>query len=855
MASLLQRFGRLAGRRWGVVFAVVGVAVTLAGVATSRLHFETDVLNLLPRHDPVVQTFRETLETFGSIDLMLVAIRIPEGASLDGYEGFADRLADRMEAMPHFEYVDGRIGDPEELLARFLPKALLFFDPEGLAAIEGRLSAEGALDRAEELKRLVTSPQGLAIKQLVTLDPLGLGEIFLQRLGQSTGQLSVDVSSGYYLSQDHRMLLLLAKPDRPAQDINFTRELVADLEAVIAEVAQEWPELAAEEGEPAPEVVLGGGYLTALDDASLIRGDVIVNAVTSTVIVLGLFVFAFRRLSPVFFALLPLASGLALAFGFAGLALGQLSSATSGVAALLVGLGIDFVIVSYARYVEERRGGTSHDDAIERMMGSSGKAVVVGGVTSAATFYAFTFTEFTGLREMGILTGTGILLCMLAVLALLPAMLGWREDHHQKRDSTPRLFLHGFGADWLMRLALARPRVTLALGGIVTLIAGAAATQLGFEDNIQSMRSPQNRGINVLEEVSQHFGSGFEYMSLVLRGDSPEDVISLAQQAVVRLDPLIGGESLDGYEAVTSMIPAAEHQQVALDWLMRQGGPGLGAEVRARYTEAIAAVGLRPEAFARGLDLMAETLDVAAPIRAEDFNASPQGKRLLERYLRQTEDGRWIGVVKLYPPPQRWKRDAPPQLLEVAAALGPEVELTGINVVSSALRQRVRRDAVIAALLGLFLVTIILWWDYRRIDDALLSLAPLCVGVVWMLGMMVALGIEMNFMNVFVTTMVIGIGVDYGVHMVHRFRELEGCSRDEMVTGLIETGKAVVMAALSTTIGFGSISLSRYPGLRSIGYVAIIGAIATAFVSITMLAALLSLRVGRRADGTSSEAG
>src|SRR5690606_11074610 len=136
----------------------------------------------------------------------------------------------KLEAMPHSEYVDGRIGEPEELLASFLPKSLLFLDQPALEDIEGRLTEAGAKRRAEELKRLVTAPQGLAIKSLVTLDPLGLGEVFLQRMGRSTGQLSVDLSSGYYLSKDHRLLVLLAKPDRPAQDIAFTRNLVAEIE-------------------------------------------------------------------------------------------------------------------------------------------------------------------------------------------------------------------------------------------------------------------------------------------------------------------------------------------------------------------------------------------------------------------------------------------------------------------------------------------------------------------------------------------------------------------------------------------------------------------------------------------------
>ena len=117
---------------------------------------------------------------------------------------------------------------------------------------------------------------------------------------------------------------------------------------------------------------------------------------------------------------------------------GTLTSATSVVAALLIGLGIDFVIVSYGRYVEERRSGATWRRRSPPMCGASGRAVVAGAITTAATFYAFTFTEFTGLRQMGLLTGTGILFCMTSVLLLLPAMLAWSEDHHQRRQTAPQ---------------------------------------------------------------------------------------------------------------------------------------------------------------------------------------------------------------------------------------------------------------------------------------------------------------------------------------------------------------------------------------------------------------------------------
>jgi hypothetical protein len=268
--------------------------------------------------------------------------------------------------------------------------------------------------------------------------------------------------------------------------------------------------------------------------------------------------------------------------------------------------------------------------------------------------------------------------------------------------------------------------------------------------------------------------------------------------------------------------------------------------VEATFGQALTAAGLRREAFGEGLALFREAISRRQPVGVEDFERSSQARRLLARYLIQTEEG-WRSVVYLHPPGRQWTRRPPPQAVALAAELGEGVELTGANVVSEYLRHRVLLDALIAALLGLALVTVILWLDFRTLRHTLASLAPLAVGMVWMLGGMAALGQPMNFMNIFVTTMIIGIGVDYGIHMVHRFRESSGLPVEARGAGLVETGKAVALAALTTMVGFGSLVTSHYPGLRSMGWVAALGVGSTSFVALSMLPAYLALRLRRRA--------
>ncbi|HEX2644752.1 MAG TPA: MMPL family transporter, partial [Thermoanaerobaculia bacterium] len=621
----------------------------------------------------------------------------------------------------------------------------------------------------------------------------------------------------------------------------FDERLEKATDGVIASSLAGWDGIAGPEGPKKPEVVAGGPYLTAMGDASLIRYDMALNSVLSTLGVLFLFLFAYRRFASLAYAFVPLICGMFLTFAFSEIAFGSLNSATSVVAGLLIGLGVDFVIVSYGRFIEERRRGATLEEALLTMTGSTGRAVLVGAVTTTATFYAFAITDFTGLRQMGLLTGTGILFCAFAMFCLLPAMLAWSEDHHERRQKTVNHFLHSFGSDYISRLCLRHKRLTVLLGVLLTIASAAALFQLDFDESMKTMRPKGNRGIDVAAEVGQRFGSGFDSMTLLISADSPEEVIELSDRASEGARKLVRQGILYGYSGVTSLIPSPARQAEALGWLDRERGDALNVDrVRSTFAQAIAAEGLRLEPFEPGLDLFSQAVQLQHPIGVQDFAGSKQTQLLLDRFLKKTGNG-WRGAVYLYPPSNRWRREAPPEAVKLAENLGPKVVLAGTNVINQRVRTQVIDDAWVASILGVVLVALLIWMDFRSLRWTLYSLIPLVIGLLWMGGGMVLFGIPMNFINIFVTTMIIGIGVDYGVHVLHRYREVVGLSDEEFESGLLETGKAVVAASLSTIVGFGSLIFSHYPGLQSTGKVAILGALSTCLVSITLLPVALTL--------------
>jgi hypothetical protein len=842
--------GRLlvaAGRRPRTVLIATAAVVGLAIAAASQLEFDPDVLRLLPTRDPAVQTYRDTLERFGNIDYFVVAVRVPEQAPLDPYESYTDALAERLAESELFESVEYRLGDTEDLVREFLPKSILFLEPAARERLAELLATGAVHRRAQELRRQLETPHAVATRELLKLDPLGLALVFLDQLGARRGPLAVDWTSGRYLSRDHRLLLILAKPVRPPQDIDFNRMLIAEAEAAATAVRGEWPELSEGLELAPPEPFWGGRYVIVLDDTKLIRRDIWVNAVVSILGVLALFRFAYRRNSLLLLVFSPLFCGLALTFGFASVAVGVLAATTAGVAALLVGLGNDFVIVLYGRYVVERWRGASVEESLAAMGGATARGVVIGAVTTAATFYAFLITDFTGLYQMGLIVGTGILFCLVAVLLLVPAMIGWSEEHHRKRESEPRLHVFAFGVERLTHAAIEHPRPTLGIAAAITLAAAAALPGLRFDDSVEALRPQGNRGILAQAEINRHFGSGFDHMSMVVSGDSLEATLARVDQAVAGADRLVREGRLGGFDAVTSVLPSPDRQREALDWLA--AGRASGAldpdRIRTDFAAAATAEGLRPAAFEEGLDLLAEALTPTGPVTRESLAESPRGAALIDRYLRPTDAG-WQSLIKVYNLPGHPKREVPRAAIELAESLGPETQLTGINVLSRALRSDVRRDAAISAVIGLAVVTLLLWADLRELRVALLALAPLLIGVVWMLGAMVALDLHFNFMNLFVITMIIGIGVDYGIHVLHRFREAGRREGDDVVEAVEETARGVTLAALTTIVGFGSLATSHYPGLVSMGLVSIVGTLSTALVAVAVLPAWLFRKRKRR---------
>jgi len=808
-----------------VVAAVL--AWIAAGLLASRVEVETDILSLVPRNNPVVEEFKKTVARFGSVDTLLVVVHLDPERPLETTLDFVDRLASSLRDWDLIDWIEYRVDSTAEAAVPLLDRATLFLDPEELEEVLAELDNKGLEETAVRLRAQLVAPQSVVTKDLLRLDPAGLLPKILSKIRFGGVGVRVDPETGCLIDSGHRFLLMMAKPTSPAQDLKFDRMLMEGLAERVAAVGEAWRE---DGGDEPPQVEFTGGYVVALDDARLITSDMIVGLVSSLVGVMLLFLLAFRRRAALVFAFFPLVTGIALTFAFGAITLGRINSLTSAFGGLVIGLGIDFVIVLYARYVEERRSGASNEEAVDAMGRYTGVGVLLGAVTTAATFYAFLVTDFAGLWELGLLTGTGILLLVVTVFLLLPALLTLIQP--RGRTGERPLYLHSFGSDLLCRWSLRRPKLTIVIACLITLILGFGIGRLKWDDDFRNMRSGDNRAIQLRQEVMDAFDLRFSPM--VLRCDGADETEALAgcREILPHLEKLVDGENLVGVDTIAGIIPSRAVQEELIARL-EEAEPALEG-VRGRFETALRSNGLNPTAFSEGIDHLVTALDRRKPLSLADLEDTPLA-RVVDRYVA-VGDGEVSAAIYLYPPVGEWRRGASPALRALIERY-PGTVLAGPNIISAELRKIVWDDALRAAVLGMIVVFILMWLDLGGPLRALLGLLPLVVGMVWMLGAMGLLGLRLNFFNIFVLTMIIGIGVDYGIHLLHRWYESGGDHE-----ALAETAKAIAVAALTTMVGFGSLVLSHYPGLRSVGAAAILGAFSTAVLGIALLPALLSAK-------------
>jgi hopanoid biosynthesis associated RND transporter like protein HpnN len=788
-------------------------------------------------------------------DLGVTALR-----QIDGIQTFLTKLARGIEARGDSEQPEGEARDRAEKVMKGLGRLL-----DTMAA------------RLEDPARLATPIQS------ELRDVTGAGDAQMRGIDRD----------GYFSSADGTLKLAIIRPvvetDAPRPVLALVDYVEGKARAIIAELggpcARPNPDASVCADGQLRSALTGMPALVA-DETRTLNRDLPLTTIIALLGVALIFALGFRSLSSVLLGLGPLLIGLVWTLAFVHLAFGSLNLLTSSFVATLLGLGIDFAVHILARYQDARRNDSSAAHAVEVALRSAGPGVLTGGLTTAGAFLALAPVNFKAFSELGIMTAFGVVIVMLATFLLMPAMLVIpRLERLQGRLHLPSRMASRRGVpEWVV----SHPWLFIVGGSLISLVMIFEGERLQWNYDITSLLpddAPSLEAWDVLRERTDYSG---ETASIVASSEAQarEFIERLsALPSVARVDSALGylpDDQPAKLKALAALRPAlgtpdgdapaltavdleavrAAAQDLADSLEDARFEAARGGADEAKWLDPPVAGAQRLQKALAALDgaaaderlraLQAQILDIRgralSALRVvttgEPLTAAEMIKELPKGLQdRLYNDGRF--ALYIYPAANIGQRTF--RLSFVSDIESVSDTATGFPVTHWHSIQAIEAGFREATLLASLTIFLLLFVDFRRLRTTLLALVPLVVGVAWAWGGMSLLGMSYNPANIIAFPLILGIGVDTGVHILHRWQQQPD---GDVAVVVRTTGRAIFLSTATTMVGFGSLAIASHRGMSSLGTVLLLGVSACLVTATMVLPAILALLARRRQAGS-----
>ena len=581
--------------------------------------------------------------------------------------------------------------------------------------------------------------------------------------------------------------------------------------------------------------------------SSVTRGAGIAGLMALGMVALVLYV-ALRSLVVLLISVLTLVIGLVATAAFAAAAVGHLNLLSVAFAVLYIGLGVDFIVHICLRLKELRSRGEGLEPAIVETMTGVGASLVICTVTTAAGFFSFIPTPFSGVSELGLISGTGMFISLLFSVTLLPALLAQFYP-----AATLETAASWWGARCLDPVAR-RPRLVVGIAIVVALGGAMLLPQSSFDRNPVNLRDPDSESVRTLQDltadgealplhmmalapdnaVASGWIEALEALPTVSDARSLDDLVPADQQdkllLLEDLDILLGPNFA---EVERELVDATEFRNALDELNMRLAETSTltpaAAELRLSVERLLAALTLRSADEQQRVLLQLEsglllaTLPrqlqrLAAGLAAESFSRDDLPTELVSRWV--ADDG--TELIEIAPARDISDEVFAEQFVETVRATVSAA--TGLPVVYQESGRTVVRAFQLAFSYALLMVSIILWIFLRRITDSLLVLLPVVIAAGLTAALTVLMGLQFNFANIIALPLLLGVGVDNGIHIVHRMRTEPPADGRVIATS---TSQAIFVSGLTTIASFGNLAFASHLGMASMGQLLTLGMIVT----------------------------
>jgi hypothetical protein len=866
LTAWLIRWVQGVRRRLGLVLLVeASVTVALLVFVLPHLGINMDHKKLIDPDLPFQRTAAEFARYFPTLDDALLVV--VDGPTPETTREAAGRLRERLRAdRKIFRDVYEPGGS-----SFFLEHGLLYRSPaelddfvDHLAALQPVLAELSRDPRIANLARLIRL--GLAHERAEGKNAKTWAAV-LDRISDAT----VRVFDEYPVSISWESLMLEGSAlDAGTRKViiiepflDFEKILVADRAIKEIRAAASSLPLVREGG---VRVRITGNPALNYEEMLGLAWDIGYSSLGSFALVTAILFVAFRSLRLAAGAALTLLAGLIWTSAFATLAVGQLNVISIAFGVLFIGLGIDFAIHLGMQYVEALQKGLDEQPAWSAAVRETGSSLVICALTTAVGFFAFIPTPYRGVGELGLIAGTGMLIILFQSFTFFPAIVTVLLGAEARSRIRSAFSLHLRPP----RFVVGHARTVVVAAALIGTASFILLPRIRFDVNVVQMRNPRTESVQTFNDLvadsrtspwyvdalaadldaAERLGRSLRKLDLVenalsLRDYVPEEQeekIEILAEASFLLDVPAAANSPADPLPVEEQVQALRelHDELDADWPARSAAPLAPAARRlhdqlGRFLDRVAAGGDASAAladlerillgtFPRQLERLQKAL-APSPVTLDALPADLK-RRLL------SPDGH--ARVQIFPRAGINDAAAMGAFVDAVRAVAPEATGVVVNLVElGRVTSQALRQALLSALLAIALMVLLL---FQSFGATLAVLAPITLAALVTAASMVLSGMPFNFANVVVLPLLLGIGVDSSIHLVHRALE----SSDDLLD--TTTARAVLYSARTTLVSFGNLAFSAHRGIASMGLLLVAGMLLVLLSNLGVLPALLALR-------------
>ena len=837
------------------LLVVTGIITVIMLFFALNLNMELSWLGLFPQENPAVKPYNQIIHQYEAASQIYLTVETKNEKSP---ETFIPVIVNRLNEYPEYvksvqDRLDGQFA---------LNWGLLLTKTDRIDRIEDIVSDPNLTGYLKNINTLFEdeysgSSENIQDDHAILKSNLWGMDFFFRHIQPDYGQADLEegihrllIGDPYLRSIDGKTLLIQIQPNYNMFDYLELVEGTNKIEEVLHQIEEENPFL---------QLGLTGMHVVGRDEMVVSERDSLITMIVAAILILIIMFVAFKMWLAPFIAAVPLLVGIIWGMGIAGILVGRLNLMTVFVAAILIGLGIDFSIHLFSGYTEAQSLGNSIEEAIHYALEKIGPGILTGGLTTSIAFFVLALSSVQFLEELGIIMGFGLLTTMMAVFLILPTLLFLRDrkKEAQRRRVSGQYQWIGKVAVWSKNNRL----IVMLVLAVFLVVAMSVARNVDFIMDIKKLEAKNLESTRVMNEIVTKFNWSNDGLFF---SDHDLGVIQLISEKL-KNDILV-----KRVESITDYLPATGVQEKRIEKIKninqnitRQKNfetlqkKALLDQLN-RLADNIVEIGQL--SFMSGYDEIVAVADtmigteqkegpllrLISQVEAMPDNAvylqtlAQQFYKITQQKTQQMKVNRMITradlpdniknmfiskdgshyLTTIYYQGNLWEEIKKPRadrFFDNLQAVHPAV--TGMPLIMKAVYDMGKKQLARAFLLVGLTILVLLILHFRSLWQAIIAFIPLLSAIILTLGVVVVVKVQFDMISIFALPLIIGIGIDDGVHVIHRLN-VSDVGIQEVFSSV---GRAIFLTSLTTMASFGSLMLGQYQGIFRFGFTLFFG--------------------------------